>query len=106
MKNPLTLVATFSIFIANLTVAHCEEAKPTTYPYAAYHEGKLDPQLTGWPLTDDERAYVVNKPEHDRRPGRESNKHLPALWPQYYPHHGNASHPPIASIALFERDLD
>jgi beta-glucosidase len=40
-----------------------------------------DPQPSGWPLTDEERAYVTGKAEHDRRPGRESNQHLPQLWP-------------------------
>lgn len=40
-----------------------------------------EPQKTGWPLTAEERAYVVDKPEHERRPGREINKHLPQLWP-------------------------
>jgi lysophospholipase L1-like esterase len=49
-------------------------------PLAALHGA--EPQKTGWPLTAEERAYVVEKPEHDRRPGRESNKHLPQLWPQ------------------------
>ena len=47
------------------------------YPYQT-----VEPQKTGWPLTAEERAYVVDKPEHDRRPGREANKHLPQLWPQ------------------------
>ena len=50
------------------------------YPYAPYNEGKMDPQKTGWPLTEEERAYVL-KPEHERRPGREANQHKPALWP-------------------------
>ncbi len=45
------------------------------YPYET-----AEPQKTGWPLTDDERLYVL-KPEHERRPGRESNKHLPTMWP-------------------------
>lgn len=40
-----------------------------------------EPQKTGWPLTAEERAYVVDKPEHERRPGREIKKHLPQLWP-------------------------
>ncbi len=48
----------------------------TDYPYQT-----AEPQKTGWPLTAEERAYVVDKPEHERRPGRESNKHLPAFWP-------------------------
>jgi platelet-activating factor acetylhydrolase IB subunit beta/gamma len=46
------------------------------YPYAT-----AEPQKHGWPLTADERAYIVDRPEHDRRPGRESGKHLPSLWP-------------------------
>jgi lysophospholipase L1-like esterase len=46
-----------------------------------YPHVTAEPQRTGWPLTAEERAYVVDKPEHERRPGRESNKHLPPLWP-------------------------
>jgi platelet-activating factor acetylhydrolase IB subunit beta/gamma len=40
-----------------------------------------EPQPSGWPLTAEERAWVL-RPEHERRPGRESNKHLPQLWPR------------------------
>lgn len=40
-----------------------------------------EPQKTGWPLTAEERAYIIDKPEYEHRPGRESNKHLPQLWP-------------------------
>lgn len=39
-----------------------------------------EPQKTGWPLTEEERAYVA-KAEHERRPGSEVQKHLPQLWP-------------------------
>lgn len=46
-----------------------------------YPRKPADPQPTGWPLTAEERAYVTGKAEHDRRPGRESNQHLPQLWP-------------------------
>ncbi len=46
------------------------------YPYQT-----AEPQKLGWPLTREERTYVVDKPEHERRPGREANKHLPQLWP-------------------------
>ncbi len=53
---------------------------PFAYAYAPYREGKLDPQVTGWPLTDAERRFVL-RPEHERRPGSEQGKHLPALWP-------------------------
>ncbi len=47
-----------------------------------YPHVTIEPQKTGWPLTTEERAYVTDKPEYERRPGRESNKHLPQLWPQ------------------------
>jgi hypothetical protein len=50
------------------------------YPYAPYNDGKMDPQRTGWPLTDEEKVYVL-KAEYDRRPGREANQHVPAMWP-------------------------
>lgn len=40
-----------------------------------------EPQKTGWPLSAEERAYVLDKPEYERRPGREIGKHLPQLWP-------------------------
>ena len=39
-----------------------------------------EPQKQGWPLTVEERSYVL-KPEHERRPGSEKSQHLPALWP-------------------------
>jgi beta-glucosidase len=53
----------------------------TTLPALEYARKPADPQPSGWPLTAEERAYVVEKPEYDRRPGRESNQHLPQLWP-------------------------
>lgn len=46
-----------------------------------YARKPADPQPSGWPLTVEERTYVVEKPEHERRPGRESNQYLPHLWP-------------------------
>jgi beta-glucosidase len=46
-----------------------------------YAHKPADPQPSGWPLTAEERAYVTGKAEFDRRPGRESNQHLPQLWP-------------------------
>jgi beta-glucosidase len=46
-----------------------------------YPHKPADPQPSGWPLTAEERAFVTGKAEFDRRPGRESNQHLPQLWP-------------------------
>lgn len=53
----------------------------TTLPALEYARKPADPQPCGWPLTAEERAYVTGKAEFDRRPGRESNQHLPQLWP-------------------------
>jgi len=68
MKTPLALLA---LLLGPL------ELFAIDYPYTT-----AEPQKSGWPLTAKERAYITEKPEHDRRPGRESNKHLPQLWPQ------------------------
>jgi lysophospholipase L1-like esterase len=62
------------------TVGIVLNSKPVlAYPYAPYNEGKMDPQLTGWPLTDAERAWV-NKGEYTRKPGHEAQTHLPEMW--------------------------
>ncbi len=66
------------LLFANLLAAGA--ARALEYPYAPYNEGKMEPQLTGWPLTDGEKDYVL-KPEYERRPGRDANQHKPALWP-------------------------
>ena len=50
------------------------------YPYAPYNLGKLDPQITGWPLIDSELTWV-SKTEYTRKPGHEASQHLPAMWP-------------------------
>jgi lysophospholipase L1-like esterase len=50
------------------------------YPYSPYNEGKMDPELVGWPLTEAGRSYVM-KPEYLRKPGAEVTKHLPDMWP-------------------------
>jgi len=53
----------------------------TTLPALEYARKPADPQPSGWPLTAEARAFVTGKAEFDRRPGRESNQHLPQLWP-------------------------
>ncbi len=50
------------------------------YPYAPYNLGKLDPQITGWPISDAELTWVT-KTEYTRKPGHEASQHLPAMWP-------------------------
>jgi platelet-activating factor acetylhydrolase IB subunit beta/gamma len=49
-------------------------------PALEYAHKPADPQQTGWPLTAEERIFIA-KPEYERRPGGEMNKHLPQLWP-------------------------
>ncbi len=49
-------------------------------PALEYAHKPADPQPTGWPLTAEERIFIA-KPEYERRPGGEMNKHLPQLWP-------------------------
>ncbi len=63
------------IAIALLATASSQGVLALEYFYQT-----AEPQKTGWPLTAEGRAYVL-KPEHERRPGRESNKHLPTMWP-------------------------
>ncbi|MCX6858428.1 MAG: GDSL-type esterase/lipase family protein, partial [Verrucomicrobia bacterium] len=55
------------------------DGKSLVYPYAPYNEGKLDPQLTGWPLTQAEIDWVT-KGEYFRKPGHEAQKHQPDMW--------------------------
>jgi beta-glucosidase len=43
------------------------------YPYPPYNEGRMDPQINGWPLTPEEVKYL-SKGAHERRPGTENGK--------------------------------
>ncbi len=71
IRTRLSLV----LILAGMAALPPAAARALDYPYAT-----AEPQKTGWPLTDEEKKYVL-LPEHDRRPGREQNKHLPAMWP-------------------------
>jgi lysophospholipase L1-like esterase len=66
--------------VASAAHGQAADAPPIAYAYAPYNAGRMDPQLVGWPPSEAERAYAL-RPEHDRRPGREANRHLPAMWP-------------------------
>ncbi len=41
------------------------------YPYAPYNQGKLDPEIKGWPLSAQSLEFVAT-PAYKRRPGSES----------------------------------
>ena len=57
------------------------DSKPVLrYAYAPYDDGRMDPQLTGWPLSAEELAWV-SKAEYSRKPGHEVSRHLPEFWP-------------------------
>ena len=56
------------------------EAPPVSYPYAPYHQGHMDPQITGWPLSPEGRAWAI-RPRDQRRPGDEVGQPQPELVP-------------------------
>ena len=62
-----------TLLLLGLLAFACGTAGAIQYPYAPYNDGKMDPQLTGWPLTPEEITYI-NKPFYNRRPGSESGK--------------------------------
>lgn len=57
--------------MAGVALMSTGTALALNYPYAPYNEGKLDPQLTGWPLTTEELTFIA-KASYARRPGSES----------------------------------
>lgn len=57
-----------------------EGRPPIAYPYAPYLAGKMDPQITGWPLSEAGRTYIL-QPKADRAPGKESGANLPEMVP-------------------------
>jgi platelet-activating factor acetylhydrolase IB subunit beta/gamma len=71
---PSTLLC--PLLAALLTMAACSRlADALDYAYAT-----AEPQKTGWPLSAEEEAYVL-QPEYERRPGAEITQHKPELWP-------------------------
>ena len=64
-----------ALTVLSVALGASKTAQAFEYPYA-----NAEPQKSGWPLTEEEKKYVL-LPEHDRRPGREQNKHLPVMWP-------------------------
>src|SRR5512137_72622 len=79
-ENPARLLFDMKALMAVFVCMASLSVQALDYPYAPYNEGKMDPQKTGWPLTEEERKFVL-LPEHERRPGREANQHKPAMWP-------------------------
>ena len=75
---PREIPGGLAVFV--LVVAIGNIAAGLDYAYGPYNTGAMDPQPTGWPLSDEERAYVL-KPEYERRPGAEARQHKPELWP-------------------------
>ena len=63
------------LILIGLTLMVAQSALALEYPCQP-----AEPQNTGWPLTEEEKQYVL-KAEHERRPGREQNKYMPELWP-------------------------
>lgn len=70
-----------STCIAAFVLLYGAPAEALIYEYGPWNTGAMDPQPSGWPLTDAERTYVTTKAEYQRRPGAEASKYLPTLWP-------------------------
>ena len=71
---------TFAIGTATALYAQWTDIHaPVPYPYAPYNGGKMDPQLTGWPLTEAETNYL-KKSEVDRYPGKEPGAAGVQIW--------------------------
>jgi platelet-activating factor acetylhydrolase IB subunit beta/gamma len=66
--------------IAGVALLNSGTALALNYPYAPYNEGKMDPQLTGWPLTPEELNFI-GKASYMRRPGNESGSQKMAFLP-------------------------
>ena len=77
LQNQAPAMKAILILLTTMPLAPLAALRALDYPHHT-----AEPQKTGWPLTAEERAYVITKPEYERRPGRESNKHLPQLWPR------------------------
>jgi platelet-activating factor acetylhydrolase IB subunit beta/gamma len=63
------------LVLAGISMLPPAAARAMDYPYAT-----AEPQKSGWPLTEEEKQYVL-LPESQRRPGGEKGRHLPAMWP-------------------------
>ncbi|NDE97639.1 MAG: hypothetical protein EB034_05080, partial [Verrucomicrobia bacterium] len=72
--TPIKLLLASVLFVPLWFLTPAADALEYPYPTA-------EPQKTGWPLTPEERTYVL-KAEYERRPGQDAGKHLPHLWPQ------------------------
>ena len=68
---------TLSIALVTMTLVAAAAGRAVADDYAY---PSVEPQPTGWPLTAEERAYVLEA-EYERRPGAEAMKYLPAMWP-------------------------
>jgi platelet-activating factor acetylhydrolase IB subunit beta/gamma len=66
---------TVAMVATTLSTLHMVPIVALDYAYET-----AEPQKTGWPLTPEAEAYTI-KPEFERRPGKEQNKHMPNLWP-------------------------
>ena len=58
MRHALTVLLLAAFLWAAWPAA---TAQALEYPYAPYNDGKMDPQKTGWPLTEEERIHVRHR---------------------------------------------
>jgi len=61
--------------VSALSICAASSSLALEYPY-----NTIEPQKTGWPLSEEALQYV-KKAEFERRPGSDKGQHLPKLWP-------------------------
>jgi len=80
-KQNITLIL-ITVFLAVASAGNLRAADmpPIEYPYKPYMEGKMDPQITGWPLSEEEKAYALKAPS-ERKPGMEAGAEITGMTP-------------------------
>jgi lysophospholipase L1-like esterase len=69
-QNHFLPIAAIFLITALVGDLRAVDKPPIEYPYKPYMEGKMDPQITGWPLSEEGKAYVLKAPG-ERKPGME-----------------------------------
>ena len=70
MKTSVRTTLLLALLLCLATKLHAQNGT-FQYQYAPYNQGAMDPQLTGWPISDAERTYI-QKAEYERYPGKET----------------------------------
>ena len=73
----------FIALVGALILASWASVSALEYPYTPYNKGRMDPQLTGWPLDADQLAWLASSTY--KRPGNEPGGSGHSNWLAYGP---------------------